>query len=91
MVIEHIHAFSNACTIPGVNNNDSCMLLFINSLQGDAASLFANLSIGCISTWFELYYWFTLTFGHLDNPYKHIKRFNQLLMKYNEIILTFNL
>jgi hypothetical protein len=31
-VIEHLHAFSNACTILGINNNDSCMLLFMNSL-----------------------------------------------------------
>ena len=49
-VVEHLRAFSNACTILGVNNNDICMLLFMNSLQGDATSLFANLPDGCIST-----------------------------------------
>jgi hypothetical protein len=89
--IEHLRAFSNACAILGVNNNDSCMLLFMNSLQGDVASLFSSLPDGCISTWFELSYWFTSTFGHLDNPYEHLKRFNQLRMKDNESILTFNL
>ena len=31
-MVEHIHAFSNACTILGINNNDSCMLLFMISL-----------------------------------------------------------
>jgi hypothetical protein len=83
-VVEHLRAFSNACTILGVNDNDSCMLLFMNSLQGNAASLFSNLPDECISTWFELSYWFTSTFGHLDNPYEHLKRFNQLHMKDNE-------
>jgi hypothetical protein len=90
-VIEHLHAFLNACTILRVNNNDSCMLFLMNSLQGNATSLFSNLPNGCISTWFELSYWFTLTFGHLDNPYEHLKRFKQLLMKDSESILTFNL
>jgi len=64
---------------------------FMNSLQGKATSLFSSLPGGCISTWFELSYWFTSTFGHLDNPYGHLKRFNQLLMKDNESILTFNI
>ena len=31
-VVQHIHAFSNSCTIIEVNNNDNCMLLFMNSL-----------------------------------------------------------
>jgi hypothetical protein len=75
-VEEHLRAFSNACTILGVNENDSCMLLFMNSLQGNVASLFSNLPDECISTWSELSYWFTSTFGHLDNPYEHLKRFN---------------
>jgi hypothetical protein len=51
-VIEHLHVFSNACAILGVNNNDSCMLLFMNPLQGDVASLFYSLLDACISTWF---------------------------------------
>jgi hypothetical protein len=55
-VIEHLHAFSNACIILGVNDNNSCMLLFMNSLQGDATSLISNLPDGCISTYFELSY-----------------------------------
>jgi hypothetical protein len=55
-VFEHLRAFSNACTILKINNNDSFMLLFMNSLQGNAASLFSNLPDGCISTWFELSY-----------------------------------
>jgi hypothetical protein len=72
-VVEHLRAFSNACIILGVNDNDSCMLLFMNSLQGNAASLFSNLPDGCISTYFELSYWFTSTFGHLDNPMSILK------------------
>jgi hypothetical protein len=90
MRIEHLHAFSNTCTILRVNNNDSCMFLFMNSLQGNA-TLFSSLPNGCISTRFELSHWFTSTFGHLDNPYKHLKRFNQLRIKDNESILIFNL
>jgi hypothetical protein len=91
IVEEHLHAFSNACTILGVIENDSCMLLFKNSLQGNVASLFANLSHECISTWFEISCWLTSTFGHLDNPYEHLKRFNQLHMKESESIHVFNL
>jgi len=87
----HLRAFSNACTILEVNDNDSCMLLFINSLEGNATSLFANLPDECMSTWSELSYWFTSTFGHFDNPYEHLKRFNNLHMKDNESIHTFNL
>jgi hypothetical protein len=55
-VVEHICAFSNACIIHGVNDNNSCMLLFMNSLQGNVVSLFANLPDECISTWYELSY-----------------------------------
>jgi hypothetical protein len=51
-VVEHLRAFSNTCLILGVNDNNSCMLLFMNSLQGNATSLFANLPDECISTWF---------------------------------------
>jgi hypothetical protein len=90
-MVEDLHAFSNDCIILGVNDNDSCMLLFMNSLQGSATSLFSNLPGECISTWSELSYQFTYTFGNLDNPYDHLKRFNHLHMKYNEIILAFNL
>jgi hypothetical protein len=89
--VEHLRAFSNTCTILGVNDNDSYMLLFMNSLQGNVASLFSNLPDECISTWSELSYWFTSTFGQLDNPYEHLKRFNQLHMNDNERILAFNL
>jgi hypothetical protein len=90
-VEEHLHAFSNACTILRVNENDSCMFLFKNSLQGNVASLFSNLPDQCISTWSELSYWFTSTFGHFDNPYEHLKRFNQLHIKESESIRDFNL
>ena len=54
--IEHLRAFLNVCAILGVNNNDGCMLLFINSLQGDVSLLFSSLLDECISTWFELSY-----------------------------------
>jgi hypothetical protein len=59
--------------------------------SGDVASLFSKLSHECISTWFEISYWFTSTFGHLDNPYEHLKRFNQLHMKDNEFFLYLTL
>jgi hypothetical protein len=89
--VEHLRVFSNACTILRVNDNDSCMCFFINSLQGNAVSLFSNLPDGCISTWSQISYWFTSTFGHFDNPYGHLKRFNHFHMKDNESIHAFNL
>jgi hypothetical protein len=40
---EHLQDFSNSCTILGKYNNDRCMLLFINSIQGHATSIFVIL------------------------------------------------
>jgi hypothetical protein len=65
--------------------------LIYQLLQGNVASLFANLPDECISTWSQLSYWFTSTFGHFDNPYEHLKRFNHLHMKDNESIHDFNI
>jgi len=53
-VDEHLWAFSNTCTILSINENDCCMLLFKNYLQGHVASLFDDLSNEWISNWFEL-------------------------------------
>jgi hypothetical protein len=69
-VEEHVRAFSNACSILGVNENDSCMLLFKNSLHRNSSSLFSNLRDESISMWYEIYYWFTYAFWHFDNPYE---------------------
>jgi hypothetical protein len=90
-VEEHLHAFSNACIILGVNENDSCMLLFMKSLQGNVASLFANLPDECISTWSELSYWFTSTFGTLIILMSILRDLIICTWKDNESILAFNL
>jgi hypothetical protein len=53
---EHLIAFSNACHNIGANDNGTCMRLFVNSLEGKAASDFFELPPKVISTWDELTY-----------------------------------
>jgi hypothetical protein len=40
---EHLVAFSNACHNIGANDNDTCMRLFVNSLEGKVATDFFDL------------------------------------------------
>jgi hypothetical protein len=40
---EHLVAFSNACHNIGANDNDTCMRLFVNSLEGKVAADFFDL------------------------------------------------
>jgi hypothetical protein len=47
---EHIVAFSNACHNIWANDNDTCMRLFVNSLEGKAAEDVFNLSSRILST-----------------------------------------
>jgi hypothetical protein len=55
---EHLVAFSNACHNIGANDNDTCMRLFINFLEGKVAADFFDLPPNIMSTWEELIYWF---------------------------------
>jgi hypothetical protein len=60
---EHLMEFSNACHNIGANDNDTCMHLFINSLEGKATTNFFDLPPNIMSTWEELVYWFKSTYG----------------------------
>jgi hypothetical protein len=53
---EHLVAFSNACHNIGANDNDTCMHLFVNSLEGKVAEDFFDLPPKILSTWEELAY-----------------------------------
>jgi hypothetical protein len=48
---EDLVAFSNDCHNIGANDNDTCMLVFVNSLEGKAATNFFELPPKIISTW----------------------------------------
>jgi hypothetical protein len=55
---KHLVAFYNAFHNIGANDNDTCMCLFINSLEGKAATKFFDLPPKILSTREELIYWF---------------------------------
>jgi hypothetical protein len=55
---KHLATFSNACHNILANDNDTCMRLFVNSLEGKAAADFFDLLPKILSTWEELIYWF---------------------------------
>jgi hypothetical protein len=65
---EHLVTFSNACHNIGANDNDTCMCLFVNSLEGKAAAYFFDLPPEILSTWEELFYWFKSTYGQSKIP-----------------------
>jgi hypothetical protein len=60
---DHLVAFSNVCHNIGANDNDTCMHLFVNSLEGKATIDLFDLPPKIISTWEELVYWFKSTYG----------------------------
>jgi hypothetical protein len=60
---KHLVAFYNACHNIGANENDTCMHLFINSLEGKDADDFFDLPPKIMSTWEELIYLFRSTYG----------------------------
>jgi hypothetical protein len=60
---EHLVEFSNACHNIGSNYNDTCMRLFVNSLEGKAVTDFSDLPPNILSTWEDLFYWFKSTYG----------------------------
>jgi hypothetical protein len=51
---EHLVAFSNSCHNIGANDNDTCMHLFVNSLEGKVVANFFDLPPKILSTWEEL-------------------------------------
>jgi hypothetical protein len=65
---EHSVEFPNACHNIGANDNDTCMCLFVNSLEGKDAGDFFDLPPNILSTWEELVYWFKSTYGKSKIP-----------------------
>jgi hypothetical protein len=70
---EHLVEFSNACHNIGANDNDTCMFLFVNSLEGKVAANFFGLPPKIISTWEELIYWFRSTYGKSKSPAEKLR------------------
>jgi hypothetical protein len=67
---EHIVAFSNAFHNIGTNNNNTCMRIFVNSLEGKETTYFFDLPPNILSSWEELVYWFKSTYGQSKSTTK---------------------
>jgi hypothetical protein len=88
---EHLVAFSNACHNIGANDNDTCMRLFVNSLEGKATTYFFDLPPKILSTWEELVYCFKSTYGQSKILVKQLQEYNNIAYKDGETIKSFNL
>jgi hypothetical protein len=84
-------AFSNACHNIGANDNDTCMCVFVNSLEGKAMVDFFDLPPNILSTWEELIYWFRSTYGEYKRPAENLREYNNVTYKYGDTIKSFNL
>jgi hypothetical protein len=78
---EHLVAFSNACHSIGANDNDTCMRLFFNSLEGKALANFFDLLPKILSTWKELVYFFKSTHGQPKIPDDQLREYNNIAYK----------
>jgi hypothetical protein len=54
---EHLVEFYNGFHNIGANDNDTCMRLFVNSLEGKVGADLFDLPLKIMSTWEELIYW----------------------------------
>jgi hypothetical protein len=88
---EHLVAFSNACHNIGSNDNDTCMCLFLNSLEGKAMDDFFDLPPKILSTWEELFCWFKSTYGKSKIPSEQLREYNNITYKDGETIKSFKL
>jgi hypothetical protein len=88
---EQLVAFSNACHNIGANDNDTCMCLFINSLEGNPVVDFFDLPPKILSTWEELIYWFRSTYGQSKILAEKLREYNNVTYKDGETIKSFNL
>jgi hypothetical protein len=64
---EHIVAFSNAFHNIEANDNDTCLHLFVNYLEGKSTHDFFDLPPKILFTWEELFDWFKSTYGQSKN------------------------
>jgi hypothetical protein len=83
--------FTNAYHNIGANDNDSCMRLFVNSLEGKAMIDFFDLPPKILSTWEELVYWFNSTYGQSKRLAEKLREYNNITYKDGETIKYFNL
>jgi hypothetical protein len=90
-VNEYLVAFSNACHNIGANDNDTCMRLFFNSLEGKATIDFFELLPKVFFTWAEISYWFKSTYGQPQSPTDLLKDYNNIVYNKGETIKSFNL
>jgi len=88
---EHLVAFSNACHNIGANDNDTCMCLLINPLEGKATTDIFYLPPKILSTWEKLIYWFWSTYGQSKIPTEKLREYNNITYKDGETISSFNL
>jgi hypothetical protein len=88
---EHLGAFSNACHNIGANDNDTCMHLFVNSLEGKVVADFFDLPPKILSTWEELIYWFRSSYGQSKSSAEKLREYNNVTYKDGETIKSFNL
>jgi hypothetical protein len=88
---EHLVAFSSACHNIGANDNDTCMPLFANSLEGKAMTYFFDIPPNILSTWEDLVYWFKYTYGKSKSPAKQLREYNNIAYKDGETVKSFNL
>jgi hypothetical protein len=88
---EHLVSFSNVFHDIGVNDNDTCMCLFVNSLEGKANTIFFYLPPKIISTWEELVYWFKSTYGQPKILANQLREYNNTIYNNGETIKSFSL
>jgi len=88
---EHLIDFSNAFHAIGTNDNDTCMCLFFNSLEGKVVDNFFDFPLNILSTWDELVYWFKSTFWQPKIPTDWLKEYNNITYNNGEIIKSFNI
>jgi hypothetical protein len=84
-------AFSNACHNIGANENDTCMCLFVNSLEGKVVVDLFDLPPKILSTWEDLVYWFKSTYWQSKIPTEQLREYNNIAYKDGETIKSFNL
>jgi hypothetical protein len=84
-------AFSNACHNIGGNENNTCMHLFVNSLEGKATVDFFDLPPNILSSWEDLISWFRSTYGKSKILVKNLMEYNNITYKYGETVKSFNL
>jgi len=90
-MIEHLVAFSNTCHDIGESDNDTCMILFVNSLEGKVVSDFFELPPKVSSTWDELCCWIKSTYRQPQIPAYLLRDYNNIVYKKGETINYFNL